>query len=67
MLTGAQELIWWSPLLHITEIMREGYFLGFSSQFALPWYPVLVAALFFLASIPLEVFARRYRIMRGRL
>lgn len=62
-----QDILWWSPLLHVTEILREGYFLGFKSHFATPWYPVLVAALFFLASVPLEIFVRRHRIMRGRL
>ncbi|MBY6172660.1 ABC transporter permease [Mameliella alba] len=62
-----QEMLWYSPFLHVTEIMREGYFLGFSSQFADAWYPIAVAAGFFLASVPLEQFAKKRRIMRGRL
>lgn len=65
--TTVQNILWWSPLLHITEIVREGYFLGFRSDFATPWYPILTAALFFVASVPLEMFARRHRISRGRL
>jgi len=65
--TRAQELLWYSPLLHVTEILREAYFLGFTSQFASAWYPVLVAAFFFLASVPLERFAKRHRITRGRI
>lgn len=63
----AQELLWFSPFLHVTEIIREGYFLGFTSDFADPWYPFVVAAGFYLTSIPLEQFAKRHRIMRGRL
>lgn len=62
-----QDILWYSPFLHVTEIVREGYFLGFTSQFATAWYPIAIAALFFLASIPLERFAQNRRIMRGRL
>lgn len=65
--TRAQDILWFSPFLHVTEILRQGYFLGFTSQFATPWYPIAVAAFFYLASIPLERFANRHRIMRGRL
>lgn len=62
-----REILWFSPFLHVTEMLREGYFLGFSSQFASAWYPILVAAGFFLLSLPLERFANSRRIMRGRL
>ncbi len=63
----AQELLWLSPFLHITEIIREAYFIGFSSNFADAWYPLAVAAGFYLASVPMERYAKRHRIMRGRL
>jgi ABC-type polysaccharide/polyol phosphate export permease len=63
----AQDVLWFSPFLHVTEIIREGYFLGFSSGFADAWYPFAVAAVFYLASIPLERFAKHHRIMRRRL
>lgn len=63
----AQDLLWYSPFMHVTEILRSGYFLGFSSNFAEAWYPIMIASLFYLASIPLEAFAKRHRIMRGRL
>lgn len=64
---SAQELIWWSPFLHVSETMREGYFLGFNSSFADPWYPMVIAIGFFLASIPLELYAERRRILYSRL
>ena len=63
----AQEILWYSPFLHVTEILRESFFLGFTSSFATAWYPIAIASLFYLASIPLERFANRQRIMRGRL
>lgn len=62
-----QDLLWYSPFLHVTELVRQSYFLGYTSPIATVWYPVAVAALFYLASIPIEIFAARRRIMRGRL
>lgn len=62
-----QDILWYSPFLHVTELVRESYFLGYTSPIALVWYPIAVAAAFFLASVPLETFATRRRIMRGRL
>ena len=62
-----QDILWYSPFLHITELVRQSYFLGYSSPIASIWYPIAVAAGFFIASVPLEVFASRRRIMRGRL
>lgn len=63
----AQDILWFSPFIHVTELLRQGYFIGFTSRFADAWYPVAVAASFFLASILLERFAERHRIMRGKL
>ena len=62
-----QDILWYSPFLHITELVRQSYFLGYSSPIASIWYPIAVASCFFLASVPLEMFATRRRIMRGRL
>ncbi len=62
-----QDLLWYSPFLHVTELVREAYFLGFVSPMATIWYPVAVATAFYLASVPLEQFATRRRIMRNRL
>ncbi|WP_281857508.1 ABC transporter permease [Litoreibacter halocynthiae] len=62
-----QNLLWYSPFLHITELVRQSYFLGYTSPIASVWYPIAVGAVFFLASVPLEIFATRRRIMRGRL
>ncbi len=63
----AQDLLWYSPFLHVTELVRESYFIGYTSPIATIWYPVAVASGFYLASIPIEIFATRRRLMRGRL
>lgn len=62
---GLRDVMWYSPFLHVTELLREGYFLGFESAFADARYPLLLGAGFYLASLPLEGFALRRRLMRG--
>lgn len=60
-----QDLLWYSPFLHITEILREAYFLGFQSQFADVRVPLVTGAVLYLASMPLERFAADRRLLRG--
>jgi capsular polysaccharide transport system permease protein len=62
-----RDILWYSPLLHVTELTREAYFLGYTSPIADAWYPLAVMATFFLISIPIETFATRRRLMRHRL
>lgn len=57
-----QNALWYSPILHITEITREGYFLGYHSPIATPWMPIAVGATFYLLAAPLE----RYVILRKK-
>ncbi|SMX36498.1 Polysialic acid transport protein KpsM [Maliponia aquimaris] len=59
-----RELLWYSPFLHVTELLREGYFLSFTSQFADAQYPLMVGAVLYLASMPLERFAADRRLLR---
>jgi len=67
-LPGAvRDILWFSPLLHITEAVREGYFLGYLSPISNLWYPCCVAAIFFLVSIPIEGTIMRSRLARRRL
>lgn len=65
--TAIQNALWYSPLLHITEITREGYFLGYESSVAAVWYPVLIAAVFYVLSVPIEAYVTRNRSTRYRL
>ena len=65
--SAIQDALWYSPILHITEIVREGYFLGYHSPMATAWMPLAVGAGFYLIAAPLEgyVIARkkaRYRL-----
>lgn len=65
--TSVQDALWYSPLLHITEITREGYFLGYRSPIADVWYPLIVAAGFYIVSAPIESYVTRNRSARYRL
>lgn len=62
-----QSAIWYSPLLHVTEIVREGYFLGYVSPVATPWYVVFLAAAFYLLSSPIAATVVQSRRARHRL
>lgn len=67
-LPGAvQQILWFSPLLHITEIGREGYFLGYVSPVSNMLYPLTIAVLFWLLSIPVEQAIRVSRRARHRI
>mgnify|MGYP005988047653 CR=1 FL=1 len=63
----ARDLLWYSPLLHIVELTREAYFIGYVSPISTALYPLGVTAIFFLVSIPIERFANKRRITRHRL
>lgn len=36
-----QPWLWFNPVLHVTEMIRSGFFVEFESDFALPPYPVI--------------------------
>lgn len=50
----AQEILWYSPLFHTIEFLREGFFLGFSSEISTIGYTLSLGLAFLLASIVLE-------------
>lgn len=47
---GAQQILWFNPLLHIIEGLRAGLLPGFESQFAQPLVPLVAIGLFYFAS-----------------
>jgi capsular polysaccharide transport system permease protein len=50
-----QELIWWNPLIHITAMMREGFYPTYAPVFVSVVYPLsLGAGLLFLAVLLLR-------------
>ncbi len=48
------ELFYYSPLFHAIEIIREGFFLGYTSPLSDPLVPLVFGAVFFSASFVLE-------------
>ena len=46
--------LWFNPLLHTIELLRVGFFPGFTSQFCNPLVPVFATILVYLASRLLE-------------
>ncbi|MEM9796570.1 MAG: ABC transporter permease [Pseudomonadota bacterium] len=60
-------VLWFSPTLHVTELLREGYFLGYRSPVADWAWPVSVAALLWLSAAPFERHLIRARAARYRL
>ena len=67
-LPGAlQNILWFSPTLHSAELMREGYFLGYTSPIATAVYPLAIGAVFYIVSFPLLGFVQRRRMLRYRV
>ncbi len=64
---AVQNALWFSPLLHVTEIIRSGYFAGYTSPVANLWVPIAAAAIFFLISVPIEHLAQSKRRARYKL
>lgn len=48
---AAQAALWWNPLFHAIEILREGFFLGYASPVSQSWYPLAVALGCYLGSV----------------
>ncbi|MCO8146831.1 ABC transporter permease [Rhodovulum tesquicola] len=67
-LTGTvRDILWWSPLFHATEILREGYFLGFSSPISDPRMVLVAALIPYVLSFPAEILLLRRGLSRYRL
>ena len=62
-----QAVLWYSPLLHVTEIIRTGYFAVYGSPIATIWFPIGVACSFYIASVIAELRFIRNRSLRFRI
>jgi len=60
------DVLAWSPLLHSTEILREGYFLGYHSTLADPMFVFIFALVPYVISFPLEEILIRRDVSRYR-
>lgn len=65
--TPAQNLLWWNPLFHSIETLREGFFLGYHSPVGELWMPYMVGLLFYLMSLAVTRFVEQTRRARHRL
>jgi len=64
---AAQAALWWNPLFHTIEILREGFFLGYTSPISDAWYPLAVALGCYLASVPVGRVLRARNAARHRI
>lgn len=64
---ATQDILWFSPLFHVTEIVRSGYFDAYSSPFGTLWYPMVVACTLYLLAAPIERFVIYRKKARYRL
>ena len=63
----AQAILWYSPLFHTIEYLREGFFLGFSSTISELYYPLSLGLGFLILSAILERYWRTTAPERGLL
>lgn len=61
------DILWFNPLVHAIEILREGLFLDYKSTISDPWYPLLCAYLLFIASSWLERYVVSHGLQRHRI
>lgn len=64
---SAQKMLWWNPLFHSIEGLREGFFLGYNSPMSDLWWPFLAAAGMYMISLPIGRFVERTRRARHKL
>ena len=57
----AQALLYWNPVIHLVEWMREGFYANYNSSLLDKSYPVLVALVLALAGLAGERFTRKKR------
>jgi len=61
------QILWYNPLFHAIELVREGFFLGYESPISSAWYPASFALVFYLMSLVLERYVVDTRRARHRI
>jgi capsular polysaccharide transport system permease protein len=54
-----RELLMWNPVLHCTELVRDGWFTSYQARYANAWYPLAWALALLGVGLTLERVARR--------
>jgi capsular polysaccharide transport system permease protein len=61
--TEAKEILYWNPVIHLVEWMREGFYANYNSSIFNPHYPLFVALMMLLLGLAGERFTRKKRSM----
>jgi capsular polysaccharide transport system permease protein len=65
--SSAIRILWYNPLFHAIELVREGFFLGYESRISSAWYPASFALVFYLLSLLVERYVVDTRRARHRI
>jgi capsular polysaccharide transport system permease protein len=57
---GAQKVLLLNPVTHAIELVRDGWFQGYTARHADPWYPVAWVLILLFFGLSLERVARRH-------
>lgn len=63
----AVDILWWNPLFHCIELLREGFFLGYQSPISSITYPLAFAIICYAVSLAVAETIRARRLARHRL
>jgi capsular polysaccharide transport system permease protein len=55
-----RDVLLWNPLVHATEMVRDGCFPGYNARYIDPWYPVMWILIMLFMGLTLERAARRH-------
>jgi capsular polysaccharide transport system permease protein len=55
----AQDIVWWNPLIHVTALMRKGFYPTYEASFVSPVYVILCATVLFMLGVMLMRTMRR--------
>ncbi|MEL6520554.1 MAG: ABC transporter permease [Pseudomonadota bacterium] len=64
---SAVALLWWNPLFHCIEALREAFFLGFASPISTLWYPMIFGISCFVISLPILEHVETRRLARHQV
>lgn len=61
---SAIAVLWWNPLFHCIEGLRQGFFLGFQSPIASLWYPTVFGFSCYFISMRIMAYVDAQRLAR---
>jgi len=64
---SVQDILWYSPTFQVTELLREAYFIGYTSPISDLYYPLLFGGICFALAFPIEKAILKNGLSRERL